>query len=200
MPLKIMVLMSRIENDGFEKLKGRRVEISGSQLPMTEKAFKNFLKGKNISTDNSISISASNIFEGNEWSPQQWLPQPIETEDKLKKYEDNVRFSIYRAVTAIPDLADVALEDFTEEWAELPDYPTGKTEAISYFFDVQNGKSSGEKNYIEGGAPYISSGDLSNSIIRLVDSEENETFPAGAITVTAFGQAYVQPWPFMARG
>lgn len=194
------VLMARVDNDGYEKLKGRRVEIEGSQLPSTAEAFKAAYRNEDVHTDNSITIPASSIQDGNEWSPQQWLPQPIETEEKLKKYEDNVRFSIYRAVTSIPELADAVLNDFGSEWSALADYPTSATMPVSDFFDVQNGKSSGEKNYIEGDTPYISSGDMSNSIIRLVDPEENELFPAGAITVTAFGQAYVQPWPFMARG
>ena len=194
------VLMARVDNDGYEKLKGRRVEIRGSQLPEVELAFKSVFSGDSVNEEKSITINAENILEGNEWSPQQWLSQPIETEEKLKKYEDNIRFSIYRAVTAIPELADTVLEDFGDEWDELANYPLGETLAVSEFFDVLNGKSSGEKNYIEGGTPYISSGDLTNSIIRLVEAEESETFPAGAITVTAFGQAYVQPWPFMARG
>jgi len=194
------VLMARIDNDGYEKLKGRRVEIKGSQLPATLKAYESAFKDNDVKTDNSITISADSILNGSEWSPQQWLPQPIENEDKLKKYKDNIRLSIYRAVTSIPDLADAVLNNFGEEWADLPDFPLSKTKTVSDFFEVLNGKSSGEKNYIEGIAPYISSGDLSNSIIRLIEHEESELFPAGGITVTAFGQAYVQPWPFMARG
>ena len=194
------VLMARISNDGFEKLKGRRVAIEGSQLLMTEVAFNAAMKGEEVENENSITITADCLLGGNEWSPQQWLPQPIESEEKLKRYEDDIRFSIYRAVTAIPELADVVLDNFGEDWEHLPVYPTGKIQPLCEFFDVLNGRSSGEKNYIEGSIPYISSGDLTNSIIRLVDSEENEVFEGGAITVTAFGQAYVQPWSFMARG
>jgi len=48
--------------------------------------------------------------------------------------------------------------------------------------------------------PYISSGDTTNSIVRLADAEIDEVFENGGITVTAFGQAYLQPWRFMARG
>ncbi len=92
------------------------------------------------------------------------------------------------------------LKYFTEEWQELPKFPLNKKGKVSDFFNVLNGKSSGEKNYSEGNCPYISSGDTLNSIIRLVAEEEEELFPCGAITVTAFGQAYVQPWRFMARG
>jgi type I restriction enzyme M protein len=194
------VFMARIDNDGFEKLKGRRVEIAGTQLPLTNTAFQKYMSGEDIHQDNAITIDAGNILDGNEWSPQQWLPQPIETEEKLKKYEDNVRLSIYRAVTAIPDLADTTLDDFTSEWDELDEFELGATAPISHFFNVLNGKSQGEKNYIEGMVPYISSGDSTNSIIRLVDKEDSEVYENGGITVTAFGQAYVQPWPFMARG
>lgn len=194
------VLMARVSNDGYEKLKGRRVEIKGSQIPRTEDAFRSVLKGEDIHTDNAITITTKLILGGNEWSPQQWLPQPIEAEESLKKYEDDIRFSIYRAVAAIPELADAVIDNFGENWNKFTDYPVRCTLPISGFFDVQNGKSSGEKNYIEGITPYISSGDLSNSIIRLVDAEEGEVFTGGAITVTAFGQAYVQPWQFMARG
>ena len=39
-----------------------------------------------------------------------------------------------------------------------------------------------------------------NSVIRLVSEIEDEVFPKGAITVTCFGRAAVQPWRFMARG
>jgi len=57
-----------------------------------------------------------------------------------------------------------------------------------------------KKNYSIGNCPYISSGDTTNSIIRLVADDDNEIFEYGAITITAFGQAYIQPWRFMARG
>ncbi len=199
-PNNEQVFMSRIWNDGFEKLKGKRVEIDGSQLPDTVDCFKSFLVGEAIVSDNCTIIPSSNILDGNEWSPQQWLPQPIETEEALKKYEDNVRLSLYRAVAAIPDLSEVVLDSFTSDWNAFEDYECGLTANVNIFFDVKNGKSTGEKNYREGDVPYISSGDLTNSIIRLVASEQSELFEEGGITVTAFGQAYVQPWPFMARG
>lgn len=199
-PSNQSVFVSRIWNDGFEKLKGKRVEIDGSQLPQTISLFRSFMVGETVNSDTSITINSSNILNGNEWSPQQWLAQPIETEKELKKYENNVRLSLYRAVTALPDLADVVLPDFTDAWKEHDSFNLGKTSQVKEFFEVKNGKSTGEKNYHEGDTPYVSSGDTSNSIIRLVDSERNEIFDEGGITVTAFGLACVQPWPFMARG
>lgn len=199
-PEESKIFMARIWNDGFEKLKGRRIEIPGSQLETTANSFTEFMAGRAVSDENLTTISAKLISGGNEWSPQQWLPQPIESEEKLKKYEDEVRLSIYKAVTSMPDLADAVIDNFTDEWSELPTFPKGKTSKVSHFFKVLNGLSSGEKNYSEGSIPYISSGDLTNSIVRLVDADDAELFEYGGITVTAFGQAYVQPWPFIARG
>jgi len=195
------VFMARIWNDGFEKLKGRRVEVTGSQLESTASSFSKFLAGTKVkNADNLTTISAKCILNGAEWSPQQWLPQPIEDEARLKSYEDSVRFSIYRAITAMPELADTVLDDFGAVWDDLPKLKYAETAPVSHFFDVSNGKSAGEKNYQEGETPYISSGDQDNSIVRLIDADESELFESGGITVTAFGQAYVQPWPFMARG
>jgi type I restriction enzyme M protein len=198
---KTKVFMSRISNDGFEKLKGRRVAIEGSQLQSTTNAFHDFLAGNSIHEKNVAVIDGEKILEGNEWSPQQWLFQPIEHEDELKGYEQEVRLSLYRAISAIPDLADVCLPEFPNLSDELPELPYAETQPISFFFDVQNGRSTGEKNFREGIYPYISSGDTTNSIIRLIEpDDDNELFDAGGITVTAFGQGYLQPWPFVARG
>lgn len=194
------VFMARIWNDGFEKRKGRRVPTEGSQIQATSDAFASFLMGEKVYGDNfSITPSAS-VMDGNEWSPQQWLPQPILSEETLKKHEGDVKLSIYRAITVMPELADIVLPNFMEHWETLPDYDFGKTAPVSYFFEVVSGCSKGERNYHEGETPYISSGDQTNSILRLVNRVDEELFDCGGITVTAFGQAYVQPWPFMARG
>lgn len=194
------VFMARIWNDGYVKLKGRRVEVDGSQLDITIDAFENFTLGNFVTGENYFTISAENILLGAEWSPHQWLPQPITTEEKLIKFEKQVKLSIFQAISAIPECADVALEDFGSSWQDFPPLIYNKSDKVSFFFKIENGKSSGEKNYQEGAIPYISSGDLNNSIIRLVEPDEYEVFEYGGITVTAFGQASVQPWPFVARG
>ena len=201
-PSTAKVFMARISNDGFTKLKGRRVHIDGSQLPRTVKLFHRFsrVEGTVIDAENATIIDSHLVLDGCEWSPQQWLPQPVDAEMKLKRYQDDVRLSLYRAVTAMPELADCVLEQFTDTWKCMPEYPLSHLAPVSYFFDVVNGRSRGEKNYREGSIPYVSSGDQFNSIIRLIDQEPDEVFASGGITVTAFGQAYIQPWPFMARG
>jgi len=137
-----------------------------------------------------------------EWSPQQWLPQPKLGEEEFDHLRSDAMRGIFEAVTLMPDLADVVLDDFgvinnNTEWGELP-YGTYGT--LSQYFDIENGRSIGEKNYIEGSIPYISSGDLTNSITSLIDPVLDELFEQGGITVTAFGKAALQPWQFMARG
>ena len=195
------VFMARIWNDGYEKLKGRRITCEGSQLSQVLDAFHQFVNGgEEVKSENTIAIDYGNITNGNEWSPQQWLPKIRITKNEMLNLEKDIVMSMFRAITAMPNLADITLDSFTKTWSALPSLPLSSTKPISYFFNVYNGKSSGEKNYREGDFPYISSGDNTNSIIRLVDHEEIELFQDGGITITAFGKAYVQPWPFMARG
>jgi len=194
------IFMARIWNDGYEKLKGRRVTCNGSQLSAVLDAFHKFRNGEAVKSDHFIAIAARNLIDGNEWSPQQWLPKFVIAKTEMADLEKNIRMSLFRAITAMPDLATITLSDFAKCWSNLPELPLSSTKPISYFFSVLNGKSTGEKNYREGDYPYISSGDATNSIIRLVEPEMSEIFPDGGITITAFGQAYIQPWPFMARG
>jgi hypothetical protein len=194
------VFMAKIWNDGYEKLKGRRINCEGSQLPSVLESFHKFIKGEYVTGGNFITIDSDNIMNGNEWSPQQWLPKSPVSEKEHLILAQNIKMSMFRAITSMPDLAAVTLADFTASFSSLPVLPLSVTKPVSYFFEVVNGKSRGEKNYREGDYPYISSGDSTNSIIRLVDCEEDEVFFDGGITITAFGQAYIQPWPFMARG
>lgn len=196
----VNVFLGRVSNDGFEKLKGRRVAIPGSEIPSMVESFHNFFAGSEVAERNCLTIPAETIREGEEWSPQKWLPQPELSFEYITQAEANIRYSLFKALTSHQGLADATLEDFGEDWSDLDELPYGTEEPIEDFFEILNGKSSGEKNYIEGTIPYISSGDTTNSIIRLITAEEEEVFPSGGITVTAFGQACVQPWPFMARG
>jgi hypothetical protein len=137
-----------------------------------------------------------------EWSPQQWLPQPKLAEEEFERLRSEAMRGIFEAVTLMPDLADVVLEDFgvVDDEVEGDKLPYGTHGALSKYFNIHNGRSMGEKNYIEGTIPYISSGDSTNSIISLIDPIPEEVFEQGGITVTAFGKAALQPWSFMARG
>ncbi|GHU89065.1 hypothetical protein FACS1894155_05220 [Bacteroidia bacterium] len=194
------IFMGRIWNDGFEKLKGKRVECEGSQLNNILEVFETFRHGNEFDSELATTILGSQIIDGQEFSPQQWLSQPAITEVELKKHEQKLILSLFQAVSSIPELADEVLEDFPIYFNTENELSYGTNGILTDYFHIINGKSSGEKNYSEGNCPYISSGDTINSIIRLVADDDNEIFEDGAITVTAFGQAYVQPWRFMARG
>lgn len=194
------VMMAKIWNDGYEKLKGRRIARVGSQLPEVKEVYDLIKDGKQFVSELATTVTGAVIKNGAEWSPQQYLPQPSLSTDEQKHQQGLVIKSIYQAVAQMPDLADEALDDFTQQWANKPELPIGTQGEVETFFTVENGQSFGEKNYVDGPLPYISSGDASNSIVRLVGGIEDQIIESGAITVTAFGTACVQPWPFMARG
>ena len=194
------VFMARIWNDGYKKLKGKRVVCEGSQIPEVLKCFSDFQSGVIVNSEIATIIPAQYVIDGQEFSPQQWLEQPTILPDEIDSAMKNVLMSIFQTVAAQPEIADEVIENFPEFDDDLPMLPYGESRAVDFFFDVQNGKSSGEKNYTVGNCPYISSGDSFNSYIRMVSDENGEVFSNGAVTVTAFGQAYIQPWRFMARG
>ncbi len=196
------VLMARIWHDGFEKLKGRRIERGENQLSEVLQAFRALHGGDNTSSEIAHGITGSVLRHGNgiEWSPQQWLPQPDLEASEFSRIEQQSVQSLFQAVAQFPDLADEALPEFGVCWSGLPSLPIGETRPLDFFFQVLNGKSAGEKNYSDGTCPYVSSGDVSNSIVRLVTREDEQVFGDGGLCVTAFGNAVLQPWPFMARG
>lgn len=195
------VFMARIWNDGYGKLKGRRVPCTGEQLTEVGNCFDRFQAKTQFSSPLAVSIHGAQLADGQEWSPQQWLPQPAASQSVEDLAQSEVVHSIFRAVVQFPDLAAKTLSKFGAAWHGKPSLPLGATKPLSYFFDIGNGKSSGEKNFPEGDVAYVSSGDTLNSIVRLVEpTDVGHVFEHGAITMTAFGQACVQPWPFIARG
>jgi type I restriction enzyme M protein len=194
------VVMAKAWNDGFAKLKSRRVQRPGSQLPEVRDFFAAVASGRSARSDLATVVAGRTVTDGVEWSPEQWLPQPRPTAAELREAQEGVLRSIYQAVARFPDLADEALDDFGEEWSSAPDLPLSKTAPIRAFFSVSGGGSAGERNYVDGEAPYVSSGDASNSVVRLVAPIDSELVGGGGISVTAFGTASLQPWPFLARG
>ena len=194
------VFMAKIWNDGYKKLKGKRVETAGSQLDEVLQEFRKFQKGEATSSKLVTVISAEEVLkEGAEFCPEQYLPQPEFPEEEQERYREDIVKSILRTTVSIDDIADEVLTDFPQ-LSGLPELPYGESDVIEKFFYVKGGKSSGEGNYYDGSCPYVSSGDPLNSIIRLVGDVAGEVFEQGAITVTCFGRASVQPWRFMARG
>ncbi len=198
---KDQVFMAKIWNDGFKKLKGKRVEAAGSQLPEVLEQFQKFLQGKTVKSELVMIISASKLLEeGAEFSPEQYLPQPDFPCSVQNLYIEHITRSILTASVCIEELSDEVIDGFPVFAEDLPDLAYGDHGTIETFFTVLVGRSAGESNYLAGSCPYISSGDPQNSVIRLVNDVSGEVFEKGAITVTCFGQACVQPWRFMARG
>ena len=194
------VFMAKIWNDGYRKLKGKRVESSGSQLDEVLQEFNRFKAGKAVSSSLVTVIKAEKLMQkGAEFCPEEYLPQPEFPEEVQEHFRDEITKSILTTAVCVEEIADEVLPTFPS-WNDLPLMPYGKTDRIEKFFTVMGGKSKGESNYPSGSCPYVSSGDPQNSIIRLVGDVNNEVFPDGAITVTCFGKACVQPWRFMARG
>lgn len=194
------VFMAKIWNDGFKKLKGKRVEIAGSQLGEVMEQFIKFKSGDETDSNLVTVITADKIMShGAEFCPEQYLPQPEFPEEEQIRYKDDILKSIMTTSVCVDGISDEVLEEFPM-WNDLPELEYGIENTIEHFFHVEGGKSKGESNYITGTCPYVSSGDPQNSIIRLVGDVDGEVFSEGAITVTCFGRAAVQPWRFMARG
>lgn len=194
------VFMAKIWNDGFRKLKGKRVETAGSELPDVQEAFALFRKGSPFHTPCATVIPASKLIESSaEFSPEKYLPQPKLPQTEEMRLREFISKSILSAAVCVEDVADEVLPLFPD-LSGLPPLPYGEERNLEDFFHVKTGKSKGESNYMSGTCPYISSGDTQNSIVRLVADVDGEVFANGGITVTCFGQAYVQPWRFMARG
>ncbi len=193
--------LARVWNDGYEKLKGRRVVRGINQIPEIVENYHEFLSSSPVTSSLATTVESIQLEKGEEWSPQEWLSQPsFMTEKELNSLQDVATRSIFQAISTLPNLANHVLIDFSTSWSSLPALPLDQEGFLTGFFNVFNGRSTGEKNYGEGEVPYISSGDLNNSVIRLVDPEPQEVFPDGGLTVTAFGLANVQPWAFVARG
>lgn len=192
------IFIGRISNDGYEKLKGKRVECAGSQIPYIKESFKKFLQGEEPNNEYAVCVPSELLKNGAEYSPQQYLPQAQLTNSDIDKINNNTLMSLFKAVTSFPDITDSLYEDFSIP-EKKKNLPLNKKEKLSYFFEVSTGKSAGLKGYTSGIVPYVSSGDNTNGIVGLVTENSTELCD-GCITVSAFGTAYLQPWKYMARG
>lgn len=197
-PKDSKVFIGRISNDGFEKLKGKRVECKGNQIPKILDAFKRFMNGEEPCNECCVCTSADLLRNGAEYSPQQYMPQASLSDDFIKHLNNDTLMSLFRAVTSYPDITDSLDNDFAET-DKKKEVPLHKKGFLSDYFDVKTGKSSGVKGYLEGVVPYVSSGDDTNGVVGLVAQNDLELCD-GCITVSAFGTAYLQPWRYMARG
>ena len=69
------IFMAKIWNDGYKKMKGKRIETEGSQMPEVLSLFKTFIKDQEIKSNLATIIPAFEIMKKNaEFSPEQYLP------------------------------------------------------------------------------------------------------------------------------
>lgn len=193
------IFIGRIENDGFTKLKGKRIECEGNQIPEMLDAFRRFKNGEKIKQQRNITIVKSELLRnGAEYSPQQYIPQDKLTEQSVRALNKNTLMSLFQTITCYPEITDSINTDFAK-FINKKELPLGTTAELEFFFDVKTGKSKGISNFSKGVTPYVSSGDGTNGVVGLVSENEIELCE-GCITVSAFGTAYLQPWHYMARG
>ena len=179
------IMLGRVWNDGFEKLKGKRVETVGSQLPRLSRLFA-ASNAKRIHVENCEGYrSGCDTFQETV-DPQQYLDNLISPEEAHEQHRRSVVMELYKATVTMPELAAETIRDFSATWDSLNPLPLERTEPVEFFFDVLTGKSQGEKHYNTGAYPYISSGDATNSIIRLIDSDNDEVFRDGGIHRNCF--------------
>ena len=190
-----------VRNDGFTVSKKRRISRDGSQLPKLLAMFHQFMDGHDPDLIPGFIgvVARERLVTGGEICAERWLPADPFSIEAYKSHRRAAFQQIALAVANFPDAVDVAIEDYDSLLAEQPERH-GNLTHLGDWFTVANGLSGGLKNYPGGGIPYVSSGDTFNSVVGVVEPPEKEIYITPHVTITAFGQAALQPWRFCARG
>ncbi|MCX6343992.1 MAG: N-6 DNA methylase [Armatimonadetes bacterium] len=201
---QVGVLMARIENDGYTISKNKRVQVQGSQIPSVLQTFADFQDSNSISDVPGIicTVSTDELVSGAELCTENWLPSATLDTDSFGHLVTVSLRQMCLAAIHYPVSVDSVLSDFSEQLTAIEadiDKPAVDV-PLNQVFKVSMGKSAGISNYPEGPVPYVSSGDAYNSIVGLIECPPEELIDYPCITVTAFGQACIQPWRFAARG
>lgn len=195
--------LAKISNDGFEINKKRRVKRAGSQLENVLTLFYRYLDSGVMETipDLACLVERDRIANGEEVCAERWLPSASFGLGEFEGHRLELVRQISLAIANYPDVIDEIIEDYEDLLAVGETHGRPKLRArLEDWFDLSNGRSSGAKNYPGGTIPYISSGDSFNSIVTFVEPPAGEIYLTPHVSVTAFGQAYLQPWRFCARG
>lgn len=197
-------LVARIENDGYEISKKRRVPIEGSQLEEIAALVERYRSAaeKEWSVPGvAVVVPRDRLLGGEEICAEKWLPAGEFGRQEYDRYRTDALRQLSLAIANYPEITDELLEDPEGSLASLPfeGRPHGHAR-LSDWFDIDNAASTGAKNYPPGAIPYVSSGDSYNGIVGFVEPPDTETYTEPLVTVSAFGQACLQPWRFCARG
>jgi type I restriction enzyme M protein len=195
--------LAKIHNDGFEISKKRRLPIKGSQLDLVLQLFHRYLDGEWVEMIPNLActVERDRIAHGEEVCAERWLPSASFGLTEFEKHRLELVRQISLAIANYPDVIDEIIEGYEALLAAGETHGKPRERArLEDWFEVSNGRSSGAKNYPGGELPYVSSGDAFNSIVDFVEPPDNEIYDTPYISVTGFGQAYIQPWRFCARG
>ena len=190
-----------VKNDGFEISKSRRVGRSGSQLPEILFLFNKHLDGAHVDTIPGFVgvIDRRSIVKGEEICAERWLPSEPFTLADYAQHRSASFQQIALAIANHPEIVDATIPNYEQHILPVIQ-PPSTTGSLGNWFDIRSGDSIGFKTYPGGSVPYISSGDAFNSVVALVEPPIAEQYVSPHITITAFGQAALQPWKFCARG
>ena len=196
-------MTARIENDGYEISKKRRVPRQGSQIDKIIRMFHEYESGRlKMTVPNLVTVvPRENIVNGDEICAERWLPSGAFGFQEYERYRIESIRQLSLAIANYPDVTDEIIDELEAVLAEgqSSGRPDTKTQ-LSEWFSIRNGRSSGSKNYVPGSVPYISSGDSYNGIVTFIEPHLDEVYSEPCVTVSAFGQAHIQPWRFCARG
>ena len=190
-----------VQNDGFEISKRRRIRREGNQLERLLDLFHNHLDGKNIDTEPGFVtvVDRQRIANGEEICAERWLPSERFSISDYRHHRVAAFQQIALAIANFPDAVDASIRAHANQMAQHTNTPTNARH-LADWFEIRNGRSSGLKNYPGGSVPYVSSGDSFNSVVGMVEPPIGEVYTTPHFTITAFGQAALQPWEFCARG
>jgi len=196
--------LSRMENDGYEISKKRRIGRDGSQLPDILAMFNKCRKDNRLATVPNVAcaVSRSEIANGDEICAERWLPSKTFGIIEFERYRLEAMRLMSSAVANYPDVVDELVDNYEELLSSVSvsgERPAERA-CLGKWFGIQAAASVGYTNYPGGTIPFVSSGDLNNSIVEFVQPPDDEIYDTPKITVTGFGQACVQPWRFCARG
>lgn len=199
---KQKTLLAIIKNDGFEISKKRRIQRAGSQLPDLLKVYYEHVDGQKPADQPGFysSIERRDLTGGDEICAERWLPSAPFTIYEYHAEKEVLFRQMALAVANYPEAVDVSIDGFSDLLEGRPGKLLNRSDNLTDWFEVSNGRSAGYSKYPGGEIPYVSSGDAFNSIVGMVQPPPDEVYETPRVTVTAFGQAGIQPWRFCARG
>lgn len=196
--------VARIENDGFTISKKRRIPVAGSQIESVVDLFKEY-QGRGLAAtvpNLATVVEREAVLNGDEVCAERWLPSAPFGQREYNHHRVETFRQLALAIAHYTEVTDELHGDFEGALAagrSAAERPQCRS-TLGEWFTIANGRSGSRKSYAPGRVPYVSSGDSYNGIVAFVEAPTDEVYDTACVTVSAFGQACVQPWRFCARG